>query len=123
MSARTPERTQFLCDILATAIEGGINYWAGIDARDDLGDGADQPLGHPTQVRLIDVEDRELHHVDHNTVATGLRLACMAMRAGTIRDYPQFRQACQTNGERGDFDADTADLAIQFGIFGAVVYG
>ena len=122
-TSRSSEHTTFLCDILATAVEGGINYWASIDFRDDLDPAAPERLGEPTEVRIIDREDQTMFTVDHDAVDTGLQLACTAMSEGVIRDYPEFRLACDTHGEEGDFDATTADLAIQYAIFGTVLYG
>ena len=103
------DRETFLSDMLITAVEGGVNYWAVIMRRDDLdpatGKICKDTLAH---VRLLDREDQQTYDLDLNDVATGLRRACEAMTAGTIRDDEAFREACRTNGARGDFDAASA---------------
>jgi|LakMenEpi03Aug12_release.lakeMendotaPanAssembly.Ray.scaffolds.fasta_scaffold613860_1 hypothetical protein len=35
----------------------------------------------------------------------------------------QYVTAYNTNGKDGDYDADTADMIVQWGLFGEVVYG
>jgi hypothetical protein len=37
--------------------------------------------------------------------------------------YWQYVQAFNSNGADGDYDADVADMIVQFGLFGEVVYG
>ena len=37
--------------------------------------------------------------------------------------YWQYVQAYNSNGQDGDYDAGVADMVVQFGLFGSVVYG
>src|SRR5690349_12305629 len=131
---RTPEREEFLADILTTAVEGGINDWAevirykwdGREHKDYLavivdkewaydGDDSSEP-DFPEQTITIDV------------IAKGI---------GVIKgfDYQpnyfgdggsywrQFLLADRTNGDDGDYDAIVADWIVQAGLFGEIVYG
>ena len=121
---RTAERTEFLSDLLVTAIEGGINYWAGIDFRDDVDPVTGTLNGKPlTCARIVDTEEQTIFTVDLDTIETGITRACTAMTNGTLRDDAQLRTANRTNGDEGDFDALSADLAVQLGLFDNVVYG
>ena len=121
---RSAERTDFLSDLLVTAVEGGINYWAEIDARDDLDSATGALNGQPLRwARIVDREEGAVYTVDLDTVAAGLDSATAAIAARTVRDDADLRTADRTDGREGDFDAGSADLVVQFGLFDAVVYG
>ena len=96
------EWRQFLYDIFVTAIEGGINHWARIEA-----------VHHPTEGEpfnaAITVEG-EFHTITPDTIAHGLLLSGRFQRHIVLRDS-------------GDIDALDADYIIQHGLFEELVYG
>ena len=128
-AARSPERTQFLVDVLSTAVETGIGYWAEVvhvadqtgttpagDNLDPLGSGGDC---YTATVREYETGDE--HHVNLDTIVRGASLlAKSSIDNDLVND---FREANRTNGDRGDIDASNADMALQMGIFGDVIYG
>ncbi len=123
MSKRSEARKQFLADVLATAIEGGINYWAAVDSAERVECEQDVIGWRYGSVRILDKVDGTefgtMRIIDANTVARGLR----ELRNSTRYAFPALRKADRTNGDEGDFDAGDADAVIQLGIFGEIVYG
>lgn len=122
---------QDMNDVLTTAIEGGINYWANyvrIARADDL---------TVVSIDLIDEEDADtiendgaiVMTVDAMVVARGVQMI-LAARGGDadtatkcrIRD-DLFAQVMSLFGEDADVDADAADCIVQAGLFGEVRYG
>ena len=125
MSKRSEARKQFLADVLSTAIEGGINYWAAVDFDSAERVECEQDaLGwRYGSVRILDKVDGTefgtMRTIDANTVARGLR----ELRKTDRYSFKDLRKADRTNGDEGDFDAGDADAVIQLGIFGEIVYG
>ncbi|HIW69751.1 MAG TPA: hypothetical protein H9878_16825 [Candidatus Dietzia merdigallinarum] len=122
------ERTQFLVDVLSTAVEVGVSYWgAATHVEDHTGTTPDgdnlDPLGSGGNcyaATIYDLETGHEHTVNLDTIALGAaRLAASAVAGDRVHD---FRVANRTNGARGDIDADDADMALQMGLFGAIIY-
>lgn len=127
---RSAERQQFLADILSTALEGGVNYWAQVD---EIRRGGDYPDGdwHYESCRLFESGDGDTtchltrqecqgHTVTVETVAKGVGII--------LRMSPQSRhywslQFATSERDAGDVDADMADDIVQCGIFGQAIYG
>lgn len=112
---RSPERKEFLDDLLITAVEGGINYWAqvsGYKFTDVPGE---------AEVTVHDLESEHQHFVDIDVIAKGL--GRLQQDEGLRSLYSDLLVASRTNGEDGDFDASGADVVLQLGIFGEVIYG
>jgi alkylation response protein AidB-like acyl-CoA dehydrogenase len=117
-----------LIDILVTAFEGGTGYWAriegytipdGAEALDD-GDTKDKlprhawvPLYEGGYIRLTVPEDGDgkVYNYGFSTLRYGLELIEQA--------YPKRFAALSS----GDFDAEDADVVVQLGLFGKIVYG
>src|SRR5699024_2119234 len=121
-------RTQFLVDALSTAVEVGVSYWgAAIHVEDHTGTTPDgdnlDPLGSGGNCYAATIYDLETGHertVNLDTIALGAaRLAASAVAGDRVN---AFRVANRTNGARGDIDADNADMALQMGLFGAIIY-
>jgi hypothetical protein len=127
---RSDERNQFLTDVLTTAVEGGINYWAAVS-----GYQWDVPLGQ-AHVDVWETEETDddygthwpdtyfPHRVTVDTIAKGIGILVAERKGHSPASYwHQFVLANRTNGEEGDYDAGIADDILQAGIFGKVVYG
>ena len=116
--ARSAHRQQFLADILATAIEGGINHWADVDATD-----TDVFGRQYTSARILDREDGSefgtMHIVDLDTIAHGLT----ELVASDEYPFTELRKANRTSGGEGDYDAADADAIVQFGLYEHIIYG
>ena len=125
---RTEKRVEFLTDVLITAVEGGINYWALV--ADYVPEGEPEKRG----VTLWETEDDpegngEGVRVTLDTIASGIA-KIRANKEGKFdfahahnSYWVQFWVANRTNGDDGDYDAGIADCILQAGLFGEVVYG
>lgn len=97
---------QQLTDIVITAIEGGVNYWAQVSDYDpDNGKATLYEIGDESEVIGI-------HKVSTKTIERGLRLALESEHEGirmiAVTDIP---------------DAVEADIIVQLGLFNEVIYG
>lgn len=147
-SRRSPERTQFLLDLLTTACEGGIGYWCFILDYDiwenpgaatvDLVPKKDPRLkvfdfqqAATLEPDLSEAEWKDLpeeallpsclYELNIDVMARGLR---RAWATGKPTGYwTQLQRADRTNGRDGDYDSTLADAVAQYGIFGDVRYG
>lgn len=126
--ARSAERTEFLSDVLTTAVEGGINYWAqvsgyrwncppaerGVTVHDVVGDDI------PPEGRRVTLDDiaRAVNAIakaplsDPEPVALGLH-----------RQYRRQVVEASRENDAGDIDAGLADAIVQVAVFGEVIYG
>jgi hypothetical protein len=113
-------------NIAITAAEGGINYWARVPSRLKAGeqdydytrwDGEDGSRNDmPSDFvffTIVDMEEERLgrFNVTVKTIKTGYRLMVKAGYNLYDRDEPDC------------MDAGEADMVVQFGLFGKVVYG
>lgn len=116
---RSAARTEFLNDLLVTALEGGINYWAHITDADHRHDTQGRIDGYKSATIREKENGGQEYVVTIDTMATGIRrlLDHYGPGVGT-----RLREANRTNGESGDFDALDADQALQWGIFNTGVY-
>lgn len=98
--------TEQLKDIVITACEGGVNYWGKVRFYDP-------DNGKAVLVEYGD-EDTPIatHTINTSTIRKGLRLALESehenIRFIAVRDI---------------LDADEADIIVQLGLFGELVYG
>ena len=117
MANRSAAREQFIQDILVTAIEDGINYWANYQSINKI-DKPDDIVGWWYEsVHIID-EDGGSYVIDKNTIIKGIN---MIVKRNAERDKALIL-ANRTNGYDGDFDALDADKIVQFGLFNDLVY-
>lgn len=109
---------QTLEDVLTTAVEGGVSYWAGgrnVKRREDL---------TVWEVTLWDHENRhEEFVVDADRMAKGVRLVHEAIMRGDIHPNSeiggQFMSLLFTNDAEdfGCVDVVCADAIVQYGCF------
>lgn len=121
---RSPEREQFLADVLTTAVEGGIQYWSTVE---EYRNEYSVPVAE-TYAVIID-DDGDEHRITIDTIAHGIQVLTTGENTGKAfsmcgMDYwKQFLLANRTNSEDGDYDADIADNIVQAGLYGEVIYG
>lgn len=133
MTARTHEREQWLADVLATAVEGGVNGWAQITDYQYADDAPGQARAtfwfEPIDDKPVEVDkdgDTSIV-VTIDVVARGMRVlreqrAADPSWAGST-SWKYVLESNRTNGEDGDYDADDASCIVQCGMFGDVVFG
>ena len=113
MVKRTVERVEFLVDVLITAIEGGIGYWAGILAYDpDKG-----------TATIREDETNKTYDLTIETIAKGIgRVKAKGfVVADSILSW--IKEDDRENGGAGTIDAIAADVIVQAALFGEIVYG
>jgi len=115
-------KDEFLDCVVITAIEGGIGYWSvcseykhiGVPARAVIQE-FDESTGEPYGEKLL--VDRALitKALDRITDLGQPRVANDSITKGIIIGV--------LDDDPGDIDADCADVIVQVGLFGKVVYG
>ena len=113
----TTTLTETFHDEFVTAIEGGINYWSGVHEYD--WDRADW---------FAVIEDIEgvQHRVTEDTIRLGFRRLADSDGSGEVRSAARsllYSGGKVTEAWEGVQDADTADMVVQFALFGELVYG
>lgn len=148
----TEEHKEFLHGLFTTALEGGIGYWSACSkyrwATDQDGRTEDinnfiaviEPTEDNTWGIWDDNRDTQSLRIDLDVMARGARLMHWYVQGivddkgqqvplDQIRPFPpkhyhwQYVESYVTLGQQGDYDAGTADMVVQFGLFGQVVYG
>lgn len=136
MAARSDKRARFLRDIITTAIEGGIGYWSQCSQYQWIDEHEDGRVYVPVGERVGDdaravvhvLNDDESGYVedglviDIEVVARGLRLIIDGGAGVHDRIRGNVRTADREN-DAGYIDADDADVIVQAGLLGEVVYG
>ena len=137
------EKAEMYFDIFVTALEGGIGYWSVCEeyqwrrkfvpttepgAKITVAEESDI-FGFYAVVRdeedPVDGEPRDWR-IDHGTIEKGIAKAFQyAVENGRLSDYNFVALAKLKHGrfDNLDFDAETADIIVQFGLFGELVYG
>ena len=106
-------------DIMATALEGGINYWcnkANVHGQ-YLGEYASEQISRGGTLKLHDMEENRNHLLTRNGLLKGI---AKAIEGGYYADYNWH------NGSEIDtcqVDAEVADVIIQLALFDDVIYG
>lgn len=117
------DRDRALNSVFTTALEGGIGYWATATRyRWSIGDEAmTEARDFIAVVQDTEVEDGTEYVIDRAVIARGIR---KAYAHGGWNEY-QGRALRDLNFGKWDdvdYDAITADLVVQFGLFGSELY-
>lgn len=123
MTKRSDERALFLADVVITAVEGGIGYWARTrNYRWDEGDDAAGQAYATVEVFDADGALADWKLVNADTVAHGIG----KIRDANFKINPDLRAlilGADAENDAGNIDADAADVIVQAGLFGEIVYG
>lgn len=119
-----------ILDILTTAIEGGIGYWCCLDNTDPDWVAARQQLKEETHDTPCYCD------VAYKVMTNGKAVKLEDEEDGTVLELTleKFQQGCakytQETGrdihrtiDESAFDAEDADMIIQYALFGELVYG
>jgi hypothetical protein len=119
------ERDQALLDGFTTALEGGIGYWS-VCSRYRWYVGPDADLDKQAKdfiAVIIETEDDDepTYVIDRTVIARGIR---KAHEHGGWNDYHArgIRNLQFGKYDEADYDSDTADIIVQFGLFGEQRY-
>jgi len=123
---------EMLDDIMVTALEGGINYWAEkqtLKNNDYKGaDYASHAVSKGAEMRVHLREDclfEESHQVKSDSTSHNNK----AYKKIYKLDKELLLQGCQKYVDRGKkfdtsyMDADDADLILQYSLFGDIIFG
>lgn len=121
-------RDEALADMFTTALEGGIGYWSTcLVYRWSLG----APENKQARDFVAVIEDHEeddapQYLIDRAVMVRGARLLHSYLNA--LENANRYHLAAMNDFRFGrwddlDFDADTADMVVQMGLFGKLVYG
>lgn len=122
---------QAVFDVFVTAIEGGINYWAEVvEYKWKLPGGGEGLEGFHALVIDAegDPEDGIRYTIDARVIRLGIARAVEAIREGkgavAYQRAAILALAAGIDPDTGDldYDADTADAIVQYGLLGEVVY-
>ena len=125
----TTDRDRTLNNVFTTAMEGGVNYWASV-VQYRWSDGAPH-YNEINEFRAVlrDVQEDDLpeYVVDRAVIAKGIRLLYAHMK-DLGENANRYHKEAVTNLQFGryddaDYDSDTADMIVQFGLFEKLVYG
>lgn len=138
VTVRRSELQTFYADIVITAIEGGINYWAQVHSyawhSPNISGGTADPApgGGDNAYAVISAtddgdgegdDDGTTHAVTVDTIAHAFTI----LAAGPVQylsDQARRRYlAARRELDAGELDAGDADNLLQLGIFGQIVYG
>jgi hypothetical protein len=123
--ATVSPRNQLFFDLFSTALEGGIGYWSQASVYHWTNDqGATYDLrGFRAVVREYD-ETTDLT-IDRSVIARGYALATDSHSKwrNTLAWSSGKPPVVITADTDWDFDAGDADMVVQLGLFGEVVYG
>lgn len=144
---RTELRLEFLHGIFTTALEGGIGYWsvcdeyhwsnkadagnrcfdlvdfyAIIESNEDDWGVTEAYISEQGQFQPI--TETQTLRIDLDVIERGANMLVEKVLTGEFTNpyLLQFVVAWVTNGDQGDYDSCGADLAVQLGLFGEVVY-
>lgn len=122
MAARSEEREEFLADIIVTAVEGGINFWAAVSVY--KWDGLPPREWHAVVHQLNDDESDYVEtgvKLDIEAVARGLKLIIDGKLVNETM-LTCIRRADKEN-DAGEIDSYDASAIVQAGLYGEVIYG
>lgn len=114
----TTPRDEFLTDVLITAVEGGIGYWA-----DDITDYCydDDDASRRGATLVCHDEDVYGFRLTLGLIEDGIKLiADPALQIAS--DYRREIAQASTDNDAGDIDAGLADCIVQAAVFGSIVY-
>lgn len=122
-AVKTTQPAPLAFDVIVTAVEGGIGYWAMIDSYDWK-----EPTFEPRNTRYtasakITCEGKA-YRIDFLTV----RRAFQLLRRGPLTSPAEATRGRLIgqqfiSADDREIDANDADIIVQLGLFGQVVYG
>lgn len=118
-------RDQLFHDVFVTALAGGINYWASVsDYHWSVNDDGHTEDRQRFKATLSDeVDPGPEMYLNRAVIAKGYDLATTSFR-DTISWSAEKPPLVVTGDDHDwDFDAGDADVIVQLGLYGDVVYG
>lgn len=116
MTERSAERFEFLKDlVICVAEDYGTNPWRQVEAYNP-------DIGTITIIEIGDGDEAKRHNIDIETIARGLS----RIRSGEVGINSQMKKGIvegDKENDAGNIDAYDADMIMQAGLFGKLIYG
>lgn len=115
-------------DILASAFEGGINYWCGeAEVVDEyLGEYASEQISRGGKVNLSIIDDdgeiEDVKTLELDAVLEGIKRRICDYEDNGIKRYGISEGSNEEIRFDVDFDSWDADVIVQYAIFGKIVF-
>ena len=122
-TTRTVERTDFLANVLVTAIESGIGYWAEVKDYKWSENGDHNMVDARAKVRGDSKSGAERdfwHDVTLDTIEEGI---AVLKQMDWNRSHKAFLLLADNENEAGDIDSEIADCIVQAALYGVLKYG
>lgn len=121
IGSRTPEREQYLADIIITAVEGGSGYWASFKAYRHS-----EPATTSVYVRDYETKDAAWVFVGLDQIEGALGRIIRGDGVDLLSLSERVRQhivKCDQQNDAGNIDADDADCILQIAVYGKIIFG
>lgn len=115
-------REDFLHYCIVHAMEGGIDYWSDVEVYK----WHDPGKNGEGNVRVDRCEIHEHDEKNHTITPEVIEKAIAALVANTVKIRPDLRKTilgASAVNDAGDIDSEAADVLVQIGLFGEIVYG
>ncbi|MFN8758834.1 MAG: hypothetical protein ACK5XA_08500 [Tagaea sp.] len=106
---------QTIRDIKTTAAEGGIDYWSEIEKYD-----FDAGVLKVITDDPIEGDGDKVYDVTDDVIKLGIERALAESKG---RDWESAIRRGVAADDAGEIDAEAADVIVQLGLFGEIVYG
>lgn len=105
-------------DIMCSALEGGISYWAykAEVVGEYLGEFANDQISRGGILKIYDAEDDEVYELTLEKFLHGFEL-------WFIGGYDTYGAVSNGEVDTGEIDAEKADQIIQLALFDEIIYG
>lgn len=125
------DRDDFLASVIVTAVEGGIGYWASTSEyrwfQPDLDGGTATPTERGGANAFARLMDREGDGTFYDLTPAVIERAFETIEKGPVAYLSASRSkrllGALDDLEGGDIDSSDADVLVQIGLLGGVVYG
>ena len=116
IEVRLPVEDQFLADILSTAVEGGINYWAQVVVY-KWTEGPEH-----TKAEILEVDSSNAHFtIGLDVIAEGIQRV-LGNDHSVSKETVGYVLAGVREQDAGEIDSIAADVIVQFGLFDELRY-
>jgi hypothetical protein len=105
-------------NVIVTAFEGGINYWAGLKNKSLLWKTKPdrEPLSLWATKLLLDGKSVLLYDIENPNTNFELTIK------GLLKGIEQYYVATDYQIDKENWDAESADCIVQYALFGEIVY-
>ena len=116
INKRLEFREEDINDLMVTALEGGINYWCRKAKIVKIPEGVDEILASDVIskngiLELYDAESSDKWELTLEKFMKGVKFVCEREGYSSVEDLMD------------NYDADTADIIVQYAIFNEIVFG